>query len=97
MKELISDKTKIMSFFLNAVLASYDFGGVRTNSKKESLDSKKSNDDRYEARKIAQSLKEVHCIYPGDLYPLFRKPLFLIVDSSNSQAFKVGYIFCTCR
>ena len=41
MKELISDKTKIMSFFLNAVLASYDFGGVRTNSKKESLDSKK--------------------------------------------------------
>jgi hypothetical protein len=33
-------------------------------------------------------LKDVHCIYPGDLYGFLRKPFFLIVDSSNSFAFQ---------
>ena len=34
-------------------------------------------------------MREPHCIFPGDLYPFLRKPLFLIVDSLNSRAFKV--------
>jgi hypothetical protein len=28
-------------------------------------------------------------LYPGDLIPFTRKPMFLIVDSNNSWAFKV--------
>ncbi|KAI8847645.1 hypothetical protein BC829DRAFT_395937 [Chytridium lagenaria] len=31
----------------------------------------------------------VHCLHPNDLIPFSRKPLFLIVDSTNSVAFKV--------
>lgn len=31
---------------------------------------------------------EIHSVYPGDLYPFLRKPLFLIVDSNNSNAFQ---------
>ncbi|KAJ3219649.1 hypothetical protein HK099_004630 [Clydaea vesicula] len=30
-----------------------------------------------------------HCLHPYDLVPFTRKPLFLIVDSTNSSAFKV--------
>lgn len=30
-----------------------------------------------------------HCLHPYDLVPFSRKPLFLIVDSTNSVAFKV--------
>lgn len=29
-------------------------------------------------------------LHPGDLYPFTRKPLFVIVDSSNSVAYKVS-------
>jgi hypothetical protein len=29
-------------------------------------------------------------LYPGDLVPFTRKPMFLIVDSNNSWAFKAG-------
>ncbi|XP_022639423.1 protein SCAI isoform X2 [Vigna radiata var. radiata] len=30
-------------------------------------------------------------LYPGDLIPFTRKPLFLIIDSDNSHAFKAGF------
>lgn len=30
-------------------------------------------------------------LYPGDLIPFTRKPMFLIVDSNNSLAFKVNH------
>ncbi|CAM4807757.1 unnamed protein product [Rotaria magnacalcarata] len=33
-------------------------------------------------------VKDVHNIFPGDLYPFLRKPLFLIIDSNNSIAFQ---------
>ncbi|XP_068643492.1 uncharacterized protein [Aristolochia californica] len=33
----------------------------------------------------------VNNLYPGDLIPFTRKPLFLIIDSENSDAFKAGY------
>lgn len=29
-------------------------------------------------------------LHPGDLFPFTRKPLFIVVDSSNSTAYKVG-------
>jgi hypothetical protein len=34
------------------------------------------------------SAKDSHAIFPGDLYPFLRKPLFLIIDSNNSIAFQ---------
>ncbi|KAL5705411.1 hypothetical protein ACHQM5_023716 [Ranunculus cassubicifolius] len=30
-----------------------------------------------------------NCLYPGDMIPFTRRPLFLIIDSDNSHAFKV--------
>lgn len=33
-------------------------------------------------------IKDMHCLYPGDLYPFTRKAFFLIVDSDNSNAFQ---------
>ncbi|XP_049829971.1 protein SCAI isoform X2 [Schistocerca gregaria] len=56
----------------------YDLGGVMTNSKKE-VD---------HPNKKAIQLKDMHCLYPGDLYPFTRKPLFVIVDSDNSFVFQ---------
>ncbi|KAK2981431.1 hypothetical protein RJ640_004045, partial [Escallonia rubra] len=32
-----------------------------------------------------------NCLYPGDIIPFTRKPLFLIIDSDNSHAFKAGF------
>lgn len=37
--------------------------------------------------KSAVALKEPHCLYPGDLYPYTRRPLFIIIDSDNSFVF----------
>ncbi|XP_068212778.1 protein SCAI-like isoform X1 [Palaemon carinicauda] len=55
----------------------YDFGGVVTNSKRDSDHTNK---------RIMQ-LKDMHCFYPGDLYAFTRKPLFIVVDSDNSPVF----------
>ncbi|KAK7491648.1 hypothetical protein BaRGS_00017101 [Batillaria attramentaria] len=60
--------------------AAYDLGGVITNSRRDGEEATKS--------KRPSHLKEIHCLHPGDLYPYTRKPLFLIVDSSNSSAFQ---------
>lgn len=32
--------------------------------------------------------KEPHCLYPGDIYPYTRRPLFIIIDSDNSFVFQ---------
>ncbi|RWS28592.1 protein SCAI-like protein [Leptotrombidium deliense] len=56
----------------------YDFGGVITNTKRETDHSNKR----------ILHFKDMHCLYPGDLYPFLRKPFFLIVDSDNSSAFQ---------
>lgn len=55
-------------------------GGILTNARKvlEGSDAEQ------------QSIS--HCLHPGDLIPFTRKPMFLIVDSSNSVAFAVSYI-----
>uniref|UniRef100_A0A4W6DUD9 Suppressor of cancer cell invasion n=1 Tax=Lates calcarifer TaxID=8187 RepID=A0A4W6DUD9_LATCA len=60
----------------------YDFGGVLTNTNRDVV-----NGETVQKRNQAQ--KEMHCLHPGDLFPFTRKPLFVIVDSSNSTAFKV--------
>ncbi|KAI8750598.1 protein SCAI [Biomphalaria glabrata] len=60
--------------------AAYDLGGVITNSRKEGESQPKG--------KKGEFYKEMHCLHPGDLYPYTRKPLFLIIDSSNSSAFQ---------
>ncbi|ENN79886.1 hypothetical protein YQE_03705, partial [Dendroctonus ponderosae] len=51
----------------------FDLGGVSTTSKRDGEHKK---------------TKEVHCLYPGDLYPFTRRPLFVIVDSDNSFVFQ---------
>uniref|UniRef100_A0A8C7UJM1 Suppressor of cancer cell invasion n=1 Tax=Oncorhynchus mykiss TaxID=8022 RepID=A0A8C7UJM1_ONCMY len=59
----------------------YDFGGVLTNTNRDVV-----NGETVQKRNQAQ--KEMHCLHPGDLFPFTRKPLFVIVDSSNSTAYK---------
>lgn len=59
----------------------YDYGGVVTNSRREPTDSNKT--------KRPGNLKDMHCLHPGDLYPFSRKPLFVIVDSDNSSAWRL--------
>lgn len=51
----------------------YDLGGVLTSTKRDGEHKKQ---------------KEAHCLYPGDLYPFTRRPLFVIVDSDNSFVFQ---------
>ncbi|XP_012944072.1 protein SCAI [Aplysia californica] len=60
--------------------SAYDLGGVITNSRRDGEEPAKG--------KKAELYKEMHCLHPGDLYPYTRKPLFLIIDSSNSSAFQ---------
>ncbi|KAK4766806.1 hypothetical protein SAY87_008448 [Trapa incisa] len=36
-------------------------------------------------------------LYPADIIPFTRRPLFLIIDSDNSQAFKAGNSWCRER
>ncbi|XP_066581314.1 protein SCAI [Prorops nasuta] len=55
----------------------YDLGGVSTCSKRDP-----------EHGKRPSGAKEPHCLYPGDLYPFTRKPLFVVVDSENSFVFQ---------
>ncbi|XP_072227704.1 protein SCAI isoform X2 [Leuresthes tenuis] len=59
----------------------YDFGGVLTNTNRDVVNGET-------VQKKNQALKEMHCLHPGDLFPFTRKPLFIIVDSSNSTAYK---------
>ncbi|XP_061603663.1 protein SCAI isoform X2 [Phyllopteryx taeniolatus] len=59
----------------------FDFGGVLTNSNRDIVNGEV-------IQKRNQSHKEMHCLHPGDLLPFTRKPLFIIVDSTNSTAYK---------
>ncbi|XP_056289088.1 protein SCAI [Pseudoliparis swirei] len=59
----------------------YDFGGVLTNTNRDVVNGET-------LQKKSQAQKEMHCLHPGDLFPFTRKPLFVIVDSSNSSAYK---------
>ncbi|TPP59086.1 Protein SCAI [Fasciola gigantica] len=59
--------------------AGYDSGGVVTNNRRE---------QEFNVKPKKTNFKEPHCIHPGDIYPYMRKPLFLVVDSDNSGAFR---------
>lgn len=60
----------------------YELGGVATSVKRDGTESGVSI-----RGKSAATLKEPHCLYPGDLYPYTRRPLFIIIDSDNSFVF----------
>lgn len=60
----------------------YDLGGVLTCSKRDGMVVEQHTN------KKGMQIKEMHCLYPGDLYPFTRRPLFVIVDSDNSFVFQ---------
>ncbi|KAJ3124025.1 hypothetical protein HK098_001456 [Nowakowskiella sp. JEL0407] len=55
-------------------------GGVATNVNY----SRKSSEQKVDP----DQLNLVHCLHPQDLVPFTRKPLFVVIDSTNSTAFK---------
>nr|XP_032527970.1 protein SCAI isoform X1 [Danaus plexippus plexippus] len=57
----------------------YDLGGLITTSK---------SDIYNEDRDVMLKHRDPQILYPGDLQPYTRKPLFVIVDSDNSFAFQ---------
>ncbi|CAG9558205.1 unnamed protein product [Danaus chrysippus] len=57
----------------------YDLGGLITTSK---------SDVYNEDRDVMLKHRDPQILYPGDLQPYTRKPLFVIVDSDNSFAFQ---------
>ncbi|CAG0888666.1 unnamed protein product, partial [Cyprideis torosa] len=56
----------------------YECGGVATSVRRTEAEV---------AQRRGIPIHDMHCFYPGDLWPFTRRPLFLIVDSENSQAF----------
>lgn len=69
--------------FISTTLLGYS-GGVLTNQRKPNDKSEPSDRGR------------VNCLCPSDLMPFTRRPLFLIVDSNNSVAFKVTISSLIC-
>ena len=81
---------------------SYDFGGVKTNNRRDDpIDSPNSPSISTTNKSSPSippppstittttgSIKDINNIFPGDIYPFLRKPLFLIIDSNNSIAFQ---------
>lgn len=59
----------------------YELGGLATSVKRDSVDG-----GGLSCR--GKSYKENHCLYPGDLYPFTRRPMFIIIDSDNSFVFQ---------
>ncbi|KAL9903018.1 protein SCAI isoform 2-T7 [Glossina fuscipes fuscipes] len=59
----------------------YELGGLATSVKRDGVDG-----GGLACR--GKSYKENHCLYPGDLYPFTRRPLFIIIDSDNSFVFQ---------
>lgn len=71
------------SFFSLAVfLDGYELGGLSTSVKRDGMDS------GIACRGKGNGYKEPHCLYPGDIYPYTRRPLFIIIDSDNSFVFQ---------
>ncbi|XP_072931349.1 protein SCAI [Epargyreus clarus] len=61
----------------------FDTGGLITTSKSDVY-----RDYNKETRSTYGKCKEGQCLYPGDIHPFTRKPLFIIIDSDNSFAFQ---------
>lgn len=61
----------------------YELGGLGTNvMKRDAMESGLA------CRGKSGGYKEPHCLYPGDLYPFTRRPMFIIIDSDNSFVFQ---------
>ncbi|XP_055701430.1 protein SCAI isoform X2 [Phlebotomus papatasi] len=60
----------------------YELGGLATSIKRDGTDAGLSS------RGKSTVFKEPHCLYPGDLYPFTRRPMFIIIDSDNSFVFQ---------
>lgn len=70
-------------FFLSLLFVDgYELGGLATSVKRDGMDSGMVN------RGKGNAYKEPHCLYPGDLYPFTRRPMFIIIDSDNSFVFQ---------
>lgn len=67
---------------VKSITDGYELGGLATSVKRDGTESGVSI-----RGKTAATLKEPHCLYPGDLYPYTRRPLFIIIDSDNSFVF----------
>ncbi|XP_065077743.1 protein SCAI isoform X1 [Ochlerotatus camptorhynchus] len=61
----------------------YELGGLATSVKRDAVDGGLAV-----RGKSSSGYKEPHCLYPGDLYPYTRRPLFIIIDSDNSFVFQ---------
>ncbi|XP_037035469.1 protein SCAI isoform X3 [Bradysia coprophila] len=60
----------------------YELGGLATSVKRDGMENGIAN------RGKSSGFKEPHCLYPGDLYPFTRRPMFIIIDSDNSFVFQ---------
>lgn len=60
----------------------YELGGLGTSIKRDGMESGVAT------RGKNSGYKEPHCLYPGDLYPFTRRPMFIIIDSDNSFVFQ---------
>ena len=60
---------------------SYGSGGVETNRRSGTSKPHSAHATR------KSHIKDMNCLYPGDLYPYTRKPLLLIVEGSNGLPF----------
>lgn len=72
-------KTTFTVFFSDG----YELGGLATSVKRDAVDGGLAV-----RGKSSAGYKEPHCLYPGDLYPYTRRPLFIIIDSDNSFVFQ---------
>lgn len=70
-----------LKFYINSIKDGYELGGLATSVKRDAMDG-----GGLACR--GKSYKENHCLYPGDLYPFTRRPLFIIIDSDNSFVFQ---------
>lgn len=80
----IVSKTKTNFFF--SPVDGYELGGLATSVKRDGMENGIAN--RGKSSGFKEPFKEPHCLYPGDLYPFTRRPMFIIIDSDNSFVFQ---------
>ncbi|XP_022687352.1 protein SCAI-like isoform X2 [Varroa jacobsoni] len=95
--ELMRNEMRIRGRVPDTLPNGYEHGGAATNNKRDAIMGELSaplgagplppiGGTKRAAGAIV--LREQHCLYPGDLFPFTRKPLFVVVDSDNSYAFE---------
>lgn len=66
----------------------YELGGLATSLKRDPVDGGGGLACRGGKPASGTTYKECHCLYPGDLYPFTRRPMFIVIDSDNSFVFQ---------